>query len=232
MTFQVPSTQPTAMPEPSRQQQWESEASTSVQHPPPPPYHQVHSSPSLDAAVHQPSPPSYSHSSPSPLASLLDYLPSLSPPSSPHAGHSADSLLPFVHLSLGLLSGYSCGYGVRHLTRPLFASLAVSASLLSWAQQRGWVEVRWSRVEAEVTQWVDTYATRGDAIYHSIQHRLQQGEHEADMAEGAAADDSGPADGWEEKLARAVEALAVRLLTTASGVGFTLGLVYALVRKQ
>ena len=231
--FQCARLTPT-MSEASRQQYFETDA----HHPPPPPYHQVHSSPSLDAAVHQPSPPSYSHSSPSPLSSLLDYLPSLSPPSSPHAAPSADSLLPLVHLSLGLLSGYSWGYTARHLTRPLLASLAMSVTLLSLAQQQGWVDVRWARVEGDVRQWVERYAARGDALYRSVQRRIQHhSEHDADAVGeyGAAVEDDGSAaaaDGWEDQLVRAVEALAVRLLTTASGVGFTLGLVYALVRKR
>lgn len=183
------------MSEPSPQQQLETDAHVNAHHPPPPPYHQVHSSPSLDAAVHQPSPPSYSHSSSSPLTALLDYLPSLSPPSSPHAGHSADSLLPFVHLSLGLLSGYSCGYTARHLTRPLFASLALSSSLLSLAHQYGWVDVRWSRVEADVRQWVELYATRGDAIYRSVQRRMQHADYDAHRDGQSEA----AVDGWEEK---------------------------------
>ena len=214
------------MSQPSQPQRFD----TDVHHPPPPPYHQVHSSPSLDAAViHHSSPPSYSHSSPSPLTALLDYL---SPPSSPPSAPSADSLLPFLHLSLGLLSGYSCGYGVRHLTRPLFASLAMSASLLSFAQQRGWVDVRWQRVESEARQWVELYATRGDAIYRAVQRRMQHDEHEADAGEGEEEGAARAADEWEDKLVRAVEALAVRLLTTASGLGFTLGIVYAFVRKR
>ena len=142
-----------------------------------------------------------------------------------------------MHLSLGLLSGYSCGYSARHFTHPLFASLAMSASLLSLAHQQGWVDVRWSRVEIDVRQWVELYATRGDAIYRLLQQRMQHNEHDgaaSGQAEVAVEDDdqSAAEDGWEDQLIRALEALAVRLLTTASGVGFTLGLVYALVRKR
>ena len=201
---------------------------TDAHHPPPPPYHQVHSSPSLDAvASHQPSPPSYSHSSPSPLTSLFAYL---SPPPSPsHPTQSADSLLPFVHLSLGLLSGYSCGYSVRHLIRPLCASLSMSATLLSIAHQQGWVDVRWSRVQADVEAWVELYSTRGDALYRTLQHHIQHSEHDPNCHED---DDQPAAAEWDEKVVRAIEALAVRLLTTASGVGFTLGLAYALMRRR
>jgi len=105
----------------------------------------------------------------------------------------------------------------------------MSVSLLCAAHQWGWVDVRWQRVEADVRQWVEVYAARGDAMYRSVQRRMQHDEHDA------AADDDGSAaaaDNWEDRLVRAAEALAVRLLTTASGVGFTLGLVYALVRKR
>ena len=134
-----------------------------------------------------------------------------------------------MHLSLGLLSGYSCGFSVRHFARPMLASLAMSTTLLSLAHQYGWLNVRWQRVEADVRQWVELYATRGDALYRSLQQRMQ---HDADAAAEHDGSAEAEATGWEDKLVRATEALAVRLLTTASGVGFTLGLVYALVRKR
>ena len=186
---------------------------------PPPPYHQhlLHPSPPSTTPT---SPPSYSPS----------HRPHLPPP---HP-HPSDSLLALLHsasyLSLGFATAYIAASTLRVAGRTVVASVGLTAVALVGLEQAGMAEVRWGNVWRKGWGWVEANGSgRREGLWHAVRRRWGQRALDGDMR-GEGQLPPSEADDELDRCMEAVEAVLTRLLSTASGVGFSLGLVFALRR--
>ena len=201
---------------------WDEKSGDSLPHPPPPYHHHLlHASPSPDSSTS--SPPSYSSRPSSPPAS---------PPTRPQP---PDSLLPLLHslsyLSLGATAGFLTASTLRYASRTVVASAALTSLALVGLERGGLAEVRWGELWRKGWGWLEANGRgRGTGVWHALRRRWDRAMRDGDsrgegqlMPSEAGNDD---VDRWMET----VEAVLTRLLSTASGVGFSIGILYALRR--
>ena len=197
---------------------------------PPPPYHH-HALHPTNPSGSSTSPPSYPPSrstSPPPPPPPAEYLP------------HGDSLVPFLsallYLSSGALTGWAVASTARYAGRTLVASAALTSLTLAGLGSAGLAEVRWAAMWQKGWDWVEANGRAGDGLWSSLRSAWQR--RTLQPADGGAAGEegverrgapqSGDFDDSVDRVMRAAEAVGLRLLTTASGVGFSLGIIYAL----